>query len=166
MKLPRFTRQPIRPEVELEETEIWQPSWNCFCCEDTGQVTPPNAELVIPDYDYKRDRLPICQSPGCGKSSRWAGLGNNNIDMRFTPAICQQIDMHQREVWRQDIERKAINLHSLVKKRSMPGVGDRTSNDDREIQQRKTEIEAITHEQWLAMAHVYAVGKKDNDHEA
>ena len=31
----------------------------------------------------------------------------------------------------------------------------RTANDDREVQQRKEEIESISHEQWLAMTNDY-----------
>jgi len=32
------------------------------------------------------------------------------------------------------------------------GAGERTTNDEREVRQRKQEIEAISHEKWLAMS--------------
>lgn len=161
MKLPQLPSEPIRPETEDTDTETWQPSWNCFCCQDTGKVQPLLARLVIPDYNYDRDRLPICQSPGCDHGSNWGHLGNNNIDMRFTSLICQQLDMHCREDWRQSTERKAIDLKAVAKKMSMSGINDRTNYDNQEVQQRKAEIEAISSEQWLAMKDEYLRGKKD-----
>ncbi len=169
MNLPQLPRQPIRPEVETEDAVIWQPSWKCFCCQDTGIVNFHLARLVVPDYDYNRDRLPICQSPECKKGSRWLHLGSANLDMRFTSAICQQLDMHERTVWRLTVERKAIDMRSLANKMTMPkveyrdGRKERNPNDEREIRQRKAEIEAIPPEDWLKMAHEHKYGKKDDD---
>ena len=76
MDFPQLSRETTRPE-EQKEKEIWQPSWKCFCCQDTGIVNPHLVRLVIPDYSYNHDRLPICQAPGCDQYSRWMGFGNN-----------------------------------------------------------------------------------------
>ena len=165
MDFPQLSPETIRPE-EQEEKEIWQPSWKCFCCQDTGRVQPHLAKLVIPDYNDWHDKLPICQAPGCNQYSRWMGVGNNNLDMRFVSTICQQLDMYSREDWRKTVERKAINFQELAQKRAMSGVLERTFNDNREIQQRKAEVEAITSQQWLAMADAYQFGKKDESDEA
>lgn len=154
--------EPTRPESEQLHEEVWHPDWRCFCCQDTGIVNPHLARLVISNYVWQRDRLPICQAPKCGKSSRWLHLGNNNLDMRFISTICQQLDMYNREDWRLTVERKVFDLQALVQKRSISGILDRTFNDNREIQQRKAEIEAITSEQWAVMAHAY----KGEDDEA
>lgn len=161
MNLPQLPRKAVHPQVEKQDKEIWRPSWKCFCCQDTGIVHLNLAKLVIPDYNWMRDCLPVCQSPKCDLGSRWLHLGNNNLDMRFTSVICQQLDMHEREVWNLTVKRKFINLQPVAKKRSMSGVEDRTENDNREIQQRKGEIEAITSEQWLAMKDEYQRGEKD-----
>jgi hypothetical protein len=166
MNFPQLPRQLVRIESSQQEEEIWQPDWKCFCCQDTGRVQSHLVRLVIPDYDDSHDGIPICQVPSCNHNSRWLNFGNNNLDMRFIPAICQQLDMYNREDWRLTVERKVINLQELAKKKAMSGVSDRTDYDNREVQQRSSEIEAITSEQWAAMAHAYQFGKKDEDDEA
>lgn len=132
-----------------------------------GIVDPHLARLVMPTYNSDRDRNPVCQAPGCNEGANWLHL-KGNIDMRFTAAICQELDRINREHWRQatqqqferykkqlDIATGAIaQSHSLA-------ISNRTSNDDREVQQRKAEIEAISPEQWGAMNESYLVGKKD-----
>lgn len=159
MKLPELPPEPIRYEDQPGyEKEIWQPSWKCFCCQDTGQVQAHLVRLVIPKYDAKRDRIPICQAPGCSAGANWLHLGNNNIDMRLTAAICQELDRINRKDWQQTTERIFINLKTLSKKLAMPGSRDRTENDNREVQQRKAEIEAISHEQWIAQGQKYFDG--------
>ncbi|MBD2609576.1 hypothetical protein H6G81_35080 [Scytonema hofmannii FACHB-248] len=83
--------------------------------------------------------------------------------MRLTPAICQQLDMHERTAWRLTTERKAIDIRSLANKMTMPAVKERNPNDEREIQQRKAEIEAIPPEDWLRMGDEYMYAKKHDD---
>ena len=169
MNLPQLPPDPIRPELETGDAEIWHPEWKCFCCQDHGIIQPHLARLVIPDYNHKRDKLPICQSSGCKKGSRWLSLGNANLDMRFTLAICQQLDMHERTAWRLNTERKAIDIRGLAHKMMMPkveyrdGRKERNLNDEREIQQRKAEVEAIPPSDWLRMGDEYMHGKKHKD---
>ncbi len=45
-----------------------RPDWNCFCCQDTGQIQAHLVRRIIPDYDHNRDRIPICQE--CNKFDR------------------------------------------------------------------------------------------------
>jgi hypothetical protein len=170
MNFPQLPRLPMSFEVEQEDKEIWQPKWKCFCCQDTGNVQRHLAEKIIPDYNPDRDRIPICQSsPACTQKSRWILLPKENLDMRFTQAICQQLDMFEREGWRQATEDKAIDIRSLADGMTMPkveyldGRNRRDANDEREIQQRKAAIEAISSKDWLKMAHEYKCGKKGND---
>jgi hypothetical protein len=169
MNLPQLPRQLIRPEPETEDAEIWHPEWKCFCCHDSGIVYAQLARLVVPDYNYDHDRLPVCQSPGCQKGLHWMNLGSANLDMRFTLEICQQLDMQERTDWRLTVERQSIDIRSLALHMTMPkieyrdGRKERNPNDEREIQQRKTEIEAIPPEDWLRMGDEYKYGKKDKD---
>lgn len=67
MNFPQLPREPIRPEMEKSEAEkeLWQPSWRCFCCQDTGKVQLHLIKLVIPDYDDYRDKSVVCQNPHC-----------------------------------------------------------------------------------------------------
>ncbi|KOP24631.1 hypothetical protein AMR41_19790 [Hapalosiphon sp. MRB220] len=113
MRLPQLPPQPMRREDELGyEKEIWHPQWQCFCCWDTGKVQPHLARLVISGYDYDRDRLPVCQAPGCIAGSNYLHL-EDEIDMRLVSAICQELDRIERENWRQT----TLNKVALIQER-------------------------------------------------
>lgn len=139
---PQLEPMIVRPE-ELEDKEIWQPSWKCFCCQDTGKVQPHLVRLVMPSYDYERDRIPICQLCSAGdKLYHLTEFGV--IDTRFETLLCKKLDYLAREEWQTAtreqfaIAKKRIQLstsvvaqnHSLTRK-------NRTFNDEREISIRK-----------------------------
>jgi hypothetical protein len=160
---PQFEPLTVRPEEEKDK-EIWQPSWNCFCCQDTGKVQAHLVRLIMPSYNYDRDRLPICQLCSCGdKLYHLTEFGV--IDTRFEMMLCKKLDKVAREEWRNAtqeqfaIAKKRIELatdefsqnHTLTKK-------NRTQNDEREVQQRKQEVEAISPNQWAAMRKAYLGG--------
>lgn len=150
-ELPTFARHPAQPEKESEDAEIWFPSWKCFCCHDSGLVSPPLVRLVIPDYDNLRDRPPVCQRCPLGDSR----INPDIHDLRFTRKICDRLDRFERHDWTETVktkQKRIVELKQLADKLAMPGSRDRTPNDNREVQQRKQEVEAISHEQWLDMA--------------
>ncbi|MHC5610533.1 MAG: hypothetical protein ACYTXA_05825 [Nostoc sp.] len=163
--LPTFERSPILPN-EVEDKEIWQPRWHCFCCQDTGQIQAHLVSLIIPDYDHNRDRIPVCQ--GCNKFDNYHLKEYGVLDLRFDLYICKKLDAIARDGWKKTTEqqfekyKKQLDIatgqiaqaHSLA-------VANRTSNDEREVQQRKAEIEAISPQEWKAMNESYLVGKKD-----
>lgn len=146
--LPKLQR--LRNPKANQDKEIWKPSWHCFCCHDTGIVRRP--ELVIEDYNDVEDLAVVCQKPGCSAGAHLIGM---ELDERFTSAICATLDAICREDWQRTVEQKFANIQALAKKMQMSGTCARTANDDREVQQRKEEIESISHEQWLAMTNDY-----------
>jgi hypothetical protein len=161
MDLPKLPRQPIRPEREPDaEQEIWFPNWWCFCCHDNGYVQRSGVLLIIPDYNWRHDKLVRCQNPRCEAGKDYAG--NPQYDQRFTAGICVDLDKIERSHWKNYVldARSAAKAASAIAKltnakgRSKP----RTENDEREIQQRKAEIEAITHEQWIDQGQQYFWG--------
>ncbi|MBD2682891.1 MULTISPECIES: hypothetical protein [Nostoc] len=160
--LPQFERLPINPKKEEEDKEIWQPNWNCFCCQDTGQIQAHLVRLIISDYDPNRDRIPVCQ--GCNKFDRHNLMDYGVLDTRFDLFLCKKLDRIAREDWKQvtqkqfEIVKQRIN--QISKSHSLSS-SDRTDNDNREVKQRKAEVEAITPDQWKAMRDDYLVGKKD-----
>ena len=97
MKLPKLKPLAKRQEVEVGDKERWKPTWNCFCCQDTGKVRTHLVSLVIPEYNPNRDRFPICQNCHLGES--WIHL-EGNYDLRLTPDICQELDRFAREGWK------------------------------------------------------------------
>ncbi|MBD2245163.1 hypothetical protein [Nostoc sp. FACHB-888] len=164
-ELPIFERSPILPN-EVEDKEIWRPGWNCFCCQDTGQIQAHLVRRIIPDYDHNRDRIPVCQ--GCNKFDRHNLMEYGVLDTRFDLFLCKKLDAISRSEWKKVTEKKFEKYKkqldiatSQISKSHSLASSDRTLNDDREVQQRKAEIEAISPEQWKAMNESYLVGKKD-----
>jgi hypothetical protein len=164
-ELPTFERSPILPN-EQEDKEIWQPRWNCFCCQDTGQIQTHLVRLVIPDYDGNRDRFPVCQ--GCNKFDRHNLRDYGVLDTRFDLFLCKKLDAISRADWKQVTEKQFekyknqldVATGAIAQSHNL-ALTNRNSNDDREVAQRKAEIEAISPEQWKAMNESYLVGKKD-----
>jgi hypothetical protein len=112
-KLPReFVRREDKPE---HSKEIWQPSWRCFCCHDTGEVNPNLAKLVIDGYRAGQDKIPRCQNLGCTAgeyldSPSFSGA----VDYRFTPEICQELDAIHREDWKKTTQTQAALIAQKV----------------------------------------------------
>ena len=101
---PMFMRREDEPGYERE---IWQPDWNCFCCQDTGQARHA-AEMFIEGYDPNKHKLPVCQNPGCqaGQVFGAAPSLKYSLDWRLDAAMCQEADRVQREVWREEVRRQ------------------------------------------------------------
>ncbi len=141
-QLPQLPPEPIRPERLSSEAmkEVWKPSWRCFACHDSGIINYYLVFLVIPDFNDKIHKYPACKNPSCKNIA--PASSNPNYDHRFSIEVCRELDKICREDWAQTIENKFINFKALAEMKKMPGSTDRTANDDREILQRKAEIEA------------------------
>ena len=171
MNLPKLPREQIRDEDKPGyEKQIWSPSWQCFCCQDTGKVHPHLVKLVIPGYDWDSDRIPICQKSKCKFGANWLHLGFANIDMRLNADICQELDKFSREDWRNTTQQQfekykkriEASFNQIAQERSLTKK-NRTQNDEREVQQRKAEIEAISPDQWEAMNKAYLIGSNKDE---
>lgn len=146
---PQFEPLPVRPEQEGDK-EIWQPSWKCFCCQDTGKVQPHLVRLVMPSYNYNRDRIPICQACSAGNTLLHL-IEFGVIDTRFETMLCQKLDRFAREEWSKAtqekfaIAKKKVQLATseVAQTRSLR-KGSRTQNDEREIQIRKDNAQDYT----------------------
>jgi len=153
--LPQFEPLPIIEPQPEEERELFYPKWHCFCCQDSGLVRTAWVRKVMPNYDDNRDKWVACQNLGCNKfNERWSGVPLENFDTRFLPAICQKLDLKSREDWRNTLTHQ-VDIRALSKSLAMHGLCDRTNNDNREVLSRKAEVEAISHEQWMAMSKRY-----------
>jgi hypothetical protein len=165
-KLPRIImRQENEPGYE---EELWQPTWKCFCCHDSGIVIFHLAAMVIEEFNPKLDKLPRCQNHGCSAGSHYdnSPILSACIDYRLTPEICLELDTVEREAWRETLlmqhqklkaqlnELKEQELH-LAQKMKMPGTCDRTANDNREVAIRHGEIKNADPQKLVADAHDY-----------
>ncbi len=128
MNLPNLPRLPMRPEQEQSDPEIWQPSWSCYCCRDSGRVSAILAALVIPDYDPNRDRIPVCQAPGCRAGDKFMDSEFKGcVDMRLTATVCQQLDTTSRQDWRNTVkaqQKRLVNLNCIKSLRQRPRTTD------------------------------------------
>ena len=144
MKLPKLPRQFVRREDKPGyQPEIWQPSWRCFCCHDTGTVNQHLAKLVIEEYNPNKDKIPRCQNPGCTAGENLDFLGSQVVDYRFTAAICQHLDSIHREDWRQSTQTKAAliqkKIAQLAQQKSLR-KRDRTPTEEMEAQQKHAAV--------------------------
>lgn len=139
MSLPKLPRDIIRREDEPEhEKELWRPNWKCFCCHDTGTIRPYLAAMVIDGYRWESDKIPVCQNPGCSATSNISQAIEQYLDYRLDAAICQQLDLIDRESWRQtlkDANQRRLNTQILAQRMSLR-KSDRTSTEQMEAQQR------------------------------
>lgn len=160
MTLPQLPREPIRPELEgtEKEKELWQPTWRCFCCHDTGLVNSNLIKLVVPDYDHRRDKLIACQNRCCevGVDYKY----DPNYDQRFTVGICIELDKISRDDWRRTILRQCEliqnrNAIADVASRMSLRRRERTQLEETEVQRRREEILNAEPEQLKGMARAY-----------
>lgn len=146
--LPQLDRAIMRPQEELEasEKEIWQPKWKCYCCGDSGVVKSHLARLVIQGFDLDRDLLPLCQNEDCEKADWMWGL-QGSIDNRFSPAVCQRLDLIEREAWKESVieRREAIlrRMQQLSDSKSLR-LKVRDAEEERSARQKHEENRLMT----------------------
>ncbi|BAZ19512.1 hypothetical protein NIES4073_03820 (plasmid) [Kalymmatonema gypsitolerans NIES-4073] len=114
--------EPIVARVEDEpgyQREIWEPTWNCFCCQDTGIVRPHLASKVIKGYNWNIHKLPVCTRPNCnGFTQLSAGIAHM-LDQRLTATVCQQLDQLERESWEETIKMQFERIQQLAQAKSL-----------------------------------------------
>lgn len=146
-KLPEFPRLTMRRGNQPGyDKEIWQPSWRCYCCHDTGIVQQHLAALVIKGYNPRFDKQPVCQNPNCNTSPGLSEQYSNCLDFRLNSAICQKLDMMEQESWRDGVREKQrrikdINAKVLVLSKNMSmRESDRTPEEEMEAQRKHYEV--------------------------
>ena len=117
--LPQFGRSLMRPEQSEAEKlgqEICFPNWKCFCCHDTGIVNPHLVERVISDYDYEKDKFPVCQNAGCQPGEKYINnlKISSSLDFRFDRELCQKLDLIHRQEWQLEKKRTISQLENKV----------------------------------------------------
>lgn len=115
--MKKLPRQIIRNEDKPEYSkQIWQPSWKCHCCRDTGIVSNHLAVKVIEGFNHRTDQVPYCQNPDCKAGEHL--LANeaieNTLDMRLNAAICQELDLIERQDWQQTLHQQFQNQRRVI----------------------------------------------------
>lgn len=159
--IKKLPRAPMRPEKEPgAETEIWQPEWKCFCCHDSGILVPHLAERIIDGYDCSLDKIPLCANPGCKAASKYnSEFWDASVDRRIEPAVCQQLDLLEREAWRKTIQVKAQKIQEAIKafaSQKSLRKRDRSPEEEQLIRKRH---HLVTQEDWGLVAATEAEDK-------
>jgi hypothetical protein len=84
---------PIQPKAVSTDRAIYFPRWDCFCCSDTGVVTPLNMAKMAPGYHLTTHPMVACvrkgcytQAPKCAED--WIG-----------PDDCEELHQTCRQEW-------------------------------------------------------------------
>ena len=167
MTFKKLPRVPMRREDEPGfELEIWQPSWKCFCCQDTGIVSQHLASLVIEGYCHGVDRLPRCLAPGCEAGSHYdSNALAPSVDYRIDAATCQQLDLTERDVWRKDTQarsRKAREKTIELARQKSLRKRDRTCREEQLALDRHR---LVAEEDWGLVAHASAEWEGEGSNE-
>jgi len=120
MEFPQMDPIVARPEDEPGfEREIWQPRWNCFCCQDTGIVRSHLVKLVMKDFDWNIHKLPVCRNPKCNAAPPFSEKVAHMLDCRLSATLCQQLDEFSREDWKQTIQVQFETIQQLAQAKSL-----------------------------------------------
>ena len=99
-KLPPI---PLRKEDDPNyQPHIWQPSWKCFCCEDTG-IAKNAARMFIEGYQDGKHKFPVCQNPDCQEGKKFGQVPDLqlSLDWRLEAWMCLEADAATRQMWRE-----------------------------------------------------------------
>ena len=89
--------QPLQLREEAQpgyEAESWKPTWNCFCCHDTGLVQDLLVKKIIKNYVSGRHKPVECNATNCNIQLGRYLYKTNTLDRRFSAEIC---DLAPRE---------------------------------------------------------------------
>ena len=102
-QLPQLKPLSLRPECEPGyEKESWKPTWNCFCCHDTGFVLDRLSSQIIPGFNSEQHKTLLCNAPGCNASRDKVSpklIEEGNFDTRLSSEICDRLAQMEKESW-------------------------------------------------------------------
>ena len=101
--LPQLEPLKLRPEAQPEYQELaWQPTWNCFCCHDTGMVVERLIKQVMPRYTHARHKPVECNATNCHIELAQLLYTTHTLDRRLTDVICnRRLEAEERLMWSQ-----------------------------------------------------------------
>lgn len=108
MNFPRFDRQIIAEEIK--DAEDWKPTWQCYCCHDSGVILDSLVREIIPEYNPLTDKRPLCQAcDASNKFFREACESYKSHDTRFNRSLCQALAKQEYEEW----EEQRLEWHKM-----------------------------------------------------
>lgn len=137
----------MRPESKPDyDKRLWQPSWDCFCCHDTGFVIDKLAAYVIEGYISGQHKIAICQATKCqaqiGETLELSG----SLDNRLTQEICDDLDNLEREEWartlksKQELRKKALEMVDELAQRKSMRLRRRSLQEEMEVRRKHEDV--------------------------
>ena len=131
--LPQLEPLSLRPECEPGyEKESWKPTWNCYCCQDTGFVLEHLGSKIIPGFSSEKHKTLLCNASRCNASRDKVShtlINEGNFDTRLSSQICARLHEMERETWKQyrwnkhQLKKEALVLvEELAEKKSVRRV--------------------------------------------
>ena len=149
-ELPKLEPLSLRPECEPGyEKESWKPTWNCFCCHDTGFVLDRLSSQIIPGFNSEQHKTLLCNAPGCNASRDKVSpklIEEGNFDTRLSSEICDRLAQMEKKSWedyrwkKHQLRKEARGLvEELAEKKSMRTVR-RSEKEEKEAQRRHLRV--------------------------
>ncbi|MGL5836127.1 MAG: hypothetical protein ACRC1Z_23270 [Waterburya sp.] len=136
----------MRPECEPDyDRQLWQPSWDCFCCHDTGFVIDKLAAYVIEGYVSGQHKIAICQATKCQAEIGETLEASGSLDNRLTQEICDDLDSLEREEWartlksKQELRKKASGMVDELAERKSMRLRRRSLQEEMEVRRKHEE---------------------------
>jgi hypothetical protein len=99
-KFPKFERQVIIKEESFTK-KSFEPSFKCYCCEDTGWIKAWMVLKIIPDYNDQTDALPICtRLDSCKENIPDIIFEEELFDTRFTKEVLNFLHKEGQKDWK------------------------------------------------------------------
>ena len=102
----QITIKPLSNPNEADKG-IFFPSWDCFCCSDSGTVTPLNLIRVCPGYHISTHPLVLCTRKDCfskSKAPRTAEHWLEANDCEELHYLCRQEWLDTVRYWKENRE--------------------------------------------------------------
>lgn len=137
----------MRPESEPDyDKRLWQPSWDCFCCHDTGFVIDKLAAYVIEGYISGQHKIAVCQATKCQAEIGETLEASGSLDNRLTQEICDDLDSLEREEWARtlkekcELRRQAKGMVDELAERKSMRLRRRSLQEEMEVRRKHGEV--------------------------
>ncbi len=129
-ELPKLEPLSLRPECEPGyQKESWKPTWDCFCCHDTGFILDRLSSQIIPGFNSEQHKTLLCNAKGCNASRDKVSpklIEEENFDTRLSSQVCDRLHEMERESWedyrwkKHQLRKEALGLvNDLAEKKSI-----------------------------------------------
>ena len=147
MDFKKLQPLPLRPECSPNyHQQIWQPSWYCFCCHDTGFVLERLAACIIEGYVSGQHKIARCRASKCQAEIGETLEASGSLDNRLTREICDYLDYLERSDWartlrkKHELRKQAKGLVDELAERKSIRLRRRSLEEEMEVRRKHEEV--------------------------